>query len=249
MEITKMQKMAEASSRLDLASDTSQDRLRRRRFEDREPGRLLPATQFDEADKQSRNRHFRRILDERGKRYHNCNFQNYTIQCEAQKTAVVKLQKYLTNLEQHVSAGDGVVLYGPTGTGKDHLLVAAIGYAVIRHGINLVWRDGMTIFSDIREAFSDNESENSIIRELCRPEILAISDPLPPEAHLSEFRKETLFRILDARYSNRKPTWITTNVKDSVEMEHRLGVASTDRIRDGATAIHCNWESHRKVTT
>jgi hypothetical protein len=55
-----------------------------------------------------------------------------------------------------------------------------------------------------------------------------------------------LFRAIDARYRDYRPTWVTINVGGGDEAEDRMGMQLVDRLRDRAVSIHCNWPSHRK---
>ncbi len=229
-------------------SDTIQQNRLRRRFRDRNPGAYASddSSKFLIQDRGSRDRFLHDLINQRGSRYRGAKFSTYEISCDAQQAAVDRLHAYLTDFDRHSDEGSGLILFGPPGTGKDHLLMVAMGCAVMRHGASVVWRNGLDIYGAVRNAFSVGDSEESIIAELSRPEVLAISDPLPPTGALTEFQQQTLLRVLDARYSNCRPTWVTVNVANSREMEQRLGSATTDRLRHGATAIHCNWESFRK---
>lgn len=107
----------------------------------------------------------------------------------------------------------------------------------------------MDIFGKFRDAFNDSTkfTEQDVITQLVAPDLLYISDPLPPTGTLSEFQMSSMFRILDARYSHKKATVVTINVADGNEMDLRMGVQNGDRLRDGALAIKCNWQSFRKA--
>ena len=56
-----------------------------------------------------------------------------------------------------------------------------------------------------------------------------------------------LFRILDGRYSRRRPTWVTVNVSSRAELNERLTPQNADRLRDGALAVFCDWQTYRKT--
>jgi hypothetical protein len=58
-----------------------------------------------------------------------------------------------------------------------------------------------------------------------------------------------LFRVVDARYRQCKPTWITVNAVGRTELDRRMGAQTADRITDGAVALFCNWPSYRKAST
>ena len=146
-------------------------------------------------------------------------------------------------------AGDGVVLFGPMGTGKDHLLVALARVAILNHGYSVRWISGMQLYADFRQAIRDNASEQIIVQRATNPDILILSDPQLPRGELSDYQASMLFWIVDARYSMRRPTWVSLNVADGTEAERRIGAATVDRLRDGAVTVACDWPSYRKPQT
>ena len=77
----------------------------------------------------------------------------------------------------------------------------------------------------VRDSFGrdDGETESELIRYLTRPEILILSDPLPPAGKLTEFQTNVLFRAIDYPYSRCQPTWVTLNCSGSKEADERMG--------------------------
>lgn len=186
------------------------------------------------------------FITERGERYARCMVNNFDARSPEQAAVVAKLVRYCQGIEEYIRGGQGVVLYGPRGTGKDHL-ATAVCRAAIAKGLSVRWRNGMDLFGDVRDGFDNGGRESDVIKRLCYPDVLYLSDPLPPFGALSQFQASLLFRVLDARYSRRKPLVCTLNVKDGQELNERIGSQNADRIRDGALALHCNWDSYRKV--
>ena len=206
----------------------------------------------DEAtERREREQRFRRWLDfigERGNRYADCQLATFDCSMPRQTTAVKKLTEYVRCIQQRVRACEGVVLYGSRGTGKDHLAVAVCREA-IRNDITVKWCNGIDLFARVRASMdkSARETEKQIIDELTRPDVLYLSDPIPPTGNLTDFQQQTLFRVLDARYSRLKPAIVTVNVAKGSELDERIGAQNADRIKDGALAIHCDWPSHRRA--
>jgi DNA replication protein DnaC len=190
----------------------------------------------------------RNLVSLRGARYEGCRLKNFVTDTEAQQKAAETLRLFGKSMDDHCEAGRGLILFGPKGTGKDHLAMALAFRAIIQFGLDVEWTNGMDLFGRFRDAMDDKDtSEHDLIREYARRQILYISDPVPPVGNLTEFQASVLFRILDARYSSMKPTWITVNVTSAVELDARIGAQNGDRLRDGATAIFCNWPSYRKA--
>lgn len=206
--------------------------------------------QDEEAKRREGWRKWLDISRQLGERYAECKLGNFEFSEEApvknqQESIVGKLERYCEEMPQMIEAGRSILLYGPAGTGKDHLLSALLRVAC-RNNLTVVWRNGMDLYADRRDAISRDTPERDLIRELSAPDVLAISDPVPPWGSLTEGQAEFLFRIFDARYRRKKSIWVTANFTDRNEAESRIGVQVVDRLRHGCLALHCNWPSYRR---
>ncbi len=186
-----------------------------------------------------------RLGRDRGKRYVGCSLSTYQATTDAQREAVAKLRVYGEAIVENVKQGQGVVLFGPKGTGKDHLMTS-LGVFAHRENIRVEWENGLEIYAECRDRMKTEGGEAEYIDAMKRAQVLYISDPLPPTGTLTEYQQQTLFRVLDDRYSNLKPTWLTINVSGRKELDERVGAATADRMIDGALCIYCNWPSNRK---
>ena len=193
-----------------------------------------------------RQRDWNELVLKRGLRYKQCRFDNYESKVGAQSDAVEKLKAFCVELVENTAQGKGVMLFGPKGTGKDHLMMAAAWNAVARY-LKVEWVNGADMRGDVRDSTKSDDTEREYAAKLARPQILWMSDPLPVTGPLTDAQQDRLFRILDARYSNLKPTWVTLNVSGKDELEQRIGPQSADRLRDGAIALFCNWPSFRET--
>ena len=180
-----------------------------------------------------------------GERYHKCDVDNFEATGELAKSAKQSVSDYCRAIRANVKAGAGVLLFGPKGTGKDHLLSAASRHA-IAHGIRVLWQNGADLFGDVRDAIGRDQGERDVLARFIHTPVFYLSDPLPPAGKLTEFQAATLFRILDGRYRAKRPTWVSVNATGRADLEERLGAQNADRLRDGALAIYCNWASYRK---
>jgi len=185
------------------------------------------------------------LKKDRGKRYASCTFKNYQCDNDQQREVARQLMEYADDYS-NIENGRSVILFGPKGTGKDHLLMALAYRVAGNFGECPMWRNGIDLHNELkRQAFADVPFWR--LREMAErsSRILYISDPLPPVGSLSEYQQGQLFGLIDYRYSECKPTWITINVADATEAEQRMGPQSIDRLRHNALALSCYWESHR----
>jgi DNA replication protein DnaC len=204
------------------------------------------ATRESDREQHRRWARWKAFVGERGDRYANCRLANFCTDHPGQLEAVNLLTDYCRTMPDRIAAGEGVILFGPKGTGKDHLLVA-LARVAIHAGKYLVWQNGMDLFGDIRDAMDKGDSERALVNRMVQPDVLYLSDPLPPFGNLTAHQATMLFRILDARYSRSKPTWVSVNVVSGLELDERIGAQNGDRLRDNAICILCDWPSYRKA--
>lgn len=185
------------------------------------------------------------LCEQCGKRYADCRLDTFKTATDLQRTVVKELRGYCETIAERIAAGEGLVLYGPVGTGKDHLAFAVARAAALAN-FQVRWFNGQDWFGRIRDAMDDETSEASIISRVSYPRLVVISDPLPPVGSLSQHQSTMLYRAVESRYSGGNPTIVTLNVADDGEADARLGAATWDRLCHGAWKIRCRWPSYRK---
>jgi DNA replication protein DnaC len=196
---------------------------------------------------------WRRVEKALGTRYEGCRVENFQISDddeigESQRRVRDSVWDYCRHMPEAVGAGQGLLLFGSAGTGKDHLLSACLRAAALKHLFVVHWVNGMDLYGDLRDLIGEDKiTESAFLSRLIRPDILAISDPLPPgDEPLTKFQSEMLSRVLDARYRRGRPIWVTVNVSSRQELNKRMGATLADRIVDKALTHFCHWPSHRQ---
>lgn len=170
--------------------------------------------------------------------------ERFTTYHAAQRPIIDKVRRLVEDLPSFIADGNGLILFGPVGTGKDHLL-AGILYAAAEQGISCQWVNGLDFFGMIRDRMREELPEKAIITQLSMPDVLAISDPIPPCRGPTDWNIEVLYRLVDNRYRHRKSTWLTLNVASEKEADELLSAQVFDRLRDGAELLPCFWPSYR----
>lgn len=182
-------------------------------------------------------------------RYRDCRLENFEITCDAQEAAIASIRAFRDNLDANIKAGTNLVLYGTVGSGKDHLMAALLNHAItrLRTEVSIEWRNGIDISATAKK---DLESSAEWQRNNePRRQVTAISDPALSGAPLKFYAADRIYQIFNSCYESRMPLWVTINASGRKEMNELLGPAATDRMLDGAVAIHCDWPSFRKVAT
>lgn len=112
-------------------------------------------------------------------------------------------RNYVRNFDALRSAGKGLILYGPTGTGKT-FLADCIANALMAEGVPVL------VTSIIALTRSNGEELPRILR-LMRSARLLVLDDYGAERH-TDFKSEQIFDLIDTRYGSKKPMIITTNI-------------------------------------
>lgn len=194
-----------------------------------------------EAKEAATRERMKELVGQAGLRYAKCGFDTFATSTDYQRRVVATVREYM----ERTNRGEGLVLYGPCGTGKDHLAFA-VAASEVCSGADVAWLNGQDWFGKVRDAMDSDTTEAALVNQIARPALAVISDPLPPIGNLSPHQATMLYRVVQARYQAGKPTIVTVNVSSDQEADERLGVPTWDRLCDGAWKIHCNWPSFRK---
>lgn len=191
-----------------------------------------------------------KLFQTAGERYASCTLGTFKATTPRQREVIKAVGEY-TDLLRDAWESTGLVLYGPVGTGKDHLAMAVARIAIEQIGKRVAWVNGQTWFGNLRDSIDKGTPEASMIGQLATPDLLVLSDPLPPAMgkgdELTPYQSSMLYRLVDARYSRGQVTVVTVNVNDDREADRRMGTPTWDRLCHGAWKVRCNWPSYRKV--
>jgi DNA replication protein DnaC len=180
-----------------------------------------------------------------GLRYAKATFESFEQTLPKQADAVASVRNLVARWSEH--ADTSLLLYGPRGTGKDHLAVAALRHVAMEHGATVGWVDGETLWREQRDVIGSDTRESELEKKYTSPAVLLISDPARQGTDLTDGQRSLLWRIVDRRYRDMQPTWATVNVLGRDELDQRLSPQISDRMRDNALAVFCSWPSYRSV--
>jgi DNA replication protein DnaC len=181
-----------------------------------------------------------RQIWEKRPRYVACTLDNFEIYDEQQNRVLDQAREFLEQLD----APPSCILWGPPGTGKDHILAAFIRQA-LDDGHHVEWLSGPELFGSVMDEISSNRVNERISYLVHKVDVLAISDPCVGLDALSQAKTLWLYQIVDGRYNLMKPTWISINASSAAEAAHDIGASTVDRLRHDAHVFACEWESYR----
>jgi DNA replication protein DnaC len=119
------------------------------------------------------------------------------------------VKEYLLNRAGNFRAGKGLMLCGPCGTGKTHLGCAILNRA-LDDGLRAAYFNVPDLLDRLLPGRAPQEDQGGLMRCACSSGVLLLDD-LGAEKP-SEWTQKQLTIILDARYRENRPTFITTNL-------------------------------------
>ena len=134
-----------------------------------------------------------------------------------------------------------LAFYGDFGTGKTHLL-AAVTNAHIATGKACLFASVVSLFDAIGERLEQRQDYQDLLRRAIQTPLLALDDidKLKP----SEFREETLYKLLNGRCTAGLPLAISSN-STPAELERWVGKAGRSRLMQGLIPVPMNGQDYR----
>lgn len=122
----------------------------------------------------------------------------------------------------------GLAFLGPPGVGKTHLAVSVIRELILRKGVECFFVDFRELLQQIRNTFnSETETtEEGLLTPVIECEALVLDELVATKP--SDWVKERLAYIINARYNAKRPTIITTTMELGTESKRSPGVGATD---------------------
>ncbi len=138
-----------------------------------------------------------------------------------------------------------VLIAGPIGTGKSHL-VQALGHCALRAGYDVLFITHNKLLAQLHAARATNTYEKKLL-QLAKIDVMAIDDfGLRP---MRSPQDEDFHELIAERYE-RRTTLVTSNLAfdewGAAFPNKLMGAATIDRLRDGAYRIVLDGETKRK---
>jgi DNA replication protein DnaC len=153
------------------------------------------------------------------KRYEHCDFQSYSTDVGATQQERHSLQQAKLSAQGFVrdypgSSEKGLLFMGPSGVGKTHLAVAALK-ELIQRGHAGMFCDYRELLKEIQASYNaaSESTEMGILEPIRTVEILVLDDLGASKP--SDWVRDIVAVVLNARYNENRTTIITTNYLDN----------------------------------
>jgi len=122
--------------------------------------------------------------------------------------ALGECSQWVENFDQS-KVNRGLVLHGPVGRGKTHLMVAILRDLIFRHGIEVRFVEFSRLLSMLKEGYSSGKSDAPILSELAQVPVLAIDEL--GKGRLTDWELTVIDEVISRRYNAMGCTLATTN--------------------------------------
>lgn len=156
-------------------------------------------------------------------KFYRFTFENYVVRAdnESQYNMCVK---YCNHFRQMMNDSQGLLLYGPVGTGKS-FSAACIANTLLNNCVSVIMTSLVLV---LKQMSADFNAQESITSELMSPDLLILDDF--GTERTTDFAVEKVYDIIDSRYRSGKPLILTTNL--SIQEMKRCTDIRYERIYD-----------------
>lgn len=182
------------------------------------------------------------------RRYEKCHFHNYRPASPSQERAF----KFASKLAMDYPAVDrGLLLTGTVGVGKTHLAVSILK-GLTERGFGCLFYEFGALLKEIQDSYnpSTQTSELKVLAPILETEILVLDEIGASKP--TEWVRDTMAHIINARYNDQKLTIFTTNYLDERRserdetLEDRIGVRLRSRLFEMCRTVSIIGEDYRR---
>lgn len=185
------------------------------------------------------------------RRYEGCSLGNY--QPAANNGSQLRAFNYAFRLaREYPSADRGLLFMGTCGVGKTHLSVAILRELIEKKGVPCLFYEFGSLLKEIQNSYNpvSQTSELTVLSPVIEAEVLLLDELGATKP--TDWVRDTMMQVINARYNNRKLTIFTTNYTDTRRqpseetLEDRIGARPRSRLYEMCKTVVIEGEDYRR---
>jgi DNA replication protein DnaC len=183
------------------------------------------------------------------RRYENCHFHNYRAMNPSQERAY----KFASKLTMEYPAVErGLLLMGSVGIGKTHLAISILK-GLTERGFSCRFYEFGALLKEIQNSYNpiSQTSEWKVLQPIFDTEVLVLDEIGASKP--TDWVRDTMANIINARYNDKKLTIFTTNYLDDRKtdreetLEDRIGVRLRSRLFEMCKTVQIEGHDFRRT--
>jgi DNA replication protein DnaC len=186
-------------------------------------------------------------------RYAHCTLQGYNAgDSDSQWVAKIEADRIIN--DYLMIDGRGLLFVGPVGVGKTHLAVALLRELIDRYHVRGLFYQFGALLRRIQDSYNtvSQTSELAVLAPVFEADVLVLDELGASKP--TDWVRDTMMQIINARYNDKRLTIFTTNYsdkrkneKDPTELlEDRVGVALRSRLYEMCKTVEIDGDDYRK---
>lgn len=181
-------------------------------------------------------------------RFKDASFENFDMSCCREDPACIRT--YMQGIRAYEKGCFGFLLEGAAGSGKTHLLCAAIRYLTLELGVACRYADFSSLVSDIRASYNNAQStttEWQYIEPLVTAPVLFLDELGKGRGVANEFELRVIDEIVNRRYDNPDlTTFFASNYRDRATSGYTFYCEKGYRPQASSPMASREWEEFAK---
>ena len=154
-------------------------------------------------------------------------------------------------MREYPAIDRGLLLMGPCGVGKTHLATSIIR-GLVKRGVPCLFYEFGALLKEIQESYNAiaQTSEMKVLAPVYEVEVLVLDELGASKP--TDWVRDTMMRIINSRYNDRKLTLFTTNYMDErpaqtdETLEDRIGIRLRSRLYEMCRTVSIDGEDYRR---
>ncbi|HYY95683.1 MAG TPA: ATP-binding protein [Pyrinomonadaceae bacterium] len=185
------------------------------------------------------------------RRYAECSLSNY--QPAPNNGSQLRAFNYAYRLAREYPAVErGLLFTGPCGVGKTHLSVAVVRELIEKKGVSCLFYEFGSLLKEIQNSYNpvSQTSELKLLAPVFEAEVLVLDELGATKP--TDWVRDTMMQIINARYKDRRLTIFTTNYADETvrpseeTLEERVGARLRSRLYEMCRTVRIDGEDYRR---